>query len=390
MKALVIAATAVRRLVRDRSNIFFVFLMPMMLILVLGAAFGGSFDTRVGVLSADSGPLGRNLVGRVSEIDAVVVSEWDDRDELVLAVERGRLEAAVIVPARYDGTLRGGDDAVVEFIARPDPSAQALRNAVESLVVEQGSLLRAAALAKEYADVSYSDALETAEDVAAETNGLSVRTEAVGEVSPFERMGRFELGAYSQLLLFVFLTSMTGSTALIESRRLGVTTRMLATPTPVRTILLGEALGRFGVALVQGLFIMLGSALVFGVNWGDPLGATAVFIAFALGASGTAMLMGSVLRNEQQAGGIGVVLGIGLGAFGGAMVPLSVMEIFSPTLYRIAHITPHAWGVEAFEKLILHGGTIAGIVPELAVLFAFAIVMYALGAWRLRVTLTRP
>jgi ABC-2 type transport system permease protein len=390
MKVFAIASTGVRRLLRDRSNIFFVFLLPMMLILVLGAAFGGGFDTRIGVLAVDVGPLGEDLVERIDSVDAVATSQWDSRDEVVRAVERGRLEAVIIVPAGYDEDLRSGEEVTVEFIARPDPSTQALRNTVESLVVAQGSLLRAASLAEELTDASYSEALETASGLAEEGGSLSVETVAVGDVNPFQSMGQFELGAYSQLLLFVFLTSMTGSTALIESRRLGVSTRMLATPTPVRTILVGEGLGRLGVALVQGLFIIVGSWLFFGVNWGDPLGAAAIFFTFALGASGTAMLMGSALKNEQQAGGIGVVVGIGLGAIGGAMVPLAVMEIFSPMLYRVAHLTPHAWAIEAFETLIMQDGTIADIVPELTVLLAFAIVMYALGAWRLRVALTRP
>ncbi|MDF1542082.1 MAG: ABC transporter permease [Anaerosomatales bacterium] len=390
MKALAIAATGVRRLLRDRSNIFFVFMLPMMLILVLGASFGsGAFDSRVGVVSPDSGELAQDLVGRMGELDAVALSEWENRDGAVLAVERGRLEAAVIIPDDYHTALLAGDEVTIEFVARPDASAQAIRNAIESVVVEQGSLLRAAALAGDFTDVSSAEALEVAGEVAGGARSLTVETEAVGEISPFQSMGQFELGAYSQLLLFVFLTSMTGSTALIETRRLGIASRMLASPTPVRTILFGEALARLGVALVQGLFIMLGSSLVFGVRWGDPLGAATIFLVFALGASGTAMLMGSLLRNEQQAGGIGVMLGIGLGAFGGAMVPLTVMEMFSPTLYRIAHITPHAWGIEAFETLILHGGTIADILPELGVLTAFAIVVYTLGAWRLRVTLTR-
>ena len=46
--------------------------------------------------------------------------------------------------------------------------------------------------------------------------------------------------------------------ALIETRRLG---------------LAGEALGHFAIALVQGLIVMIGSALIFGVNWGNPFGA---------------------------------------------------------------------------------------------------------------------
>ncbi len=141
--------------------------------------------------------------------------------------------------------------------------------------------------------------------------------------------------------------------------------------------------------MFQGLLIMLGSSIAFGVDWGDTVGAVAIFVLFSLGAAGTGMLMGATFKNDQQAGGVGVMLGIGLAALGGAMVPLTIMKIFSPVLWQVAHITPHAWGIEAFEELILRNGTIADILLPLAVLAGFAIVMFALGIWRFRVTLTQ-
>jgi len=57
---------------------------------------------------------------------------------------------------------------------------------------------------------------------------------------------------------------MTGSVALIESRRLGVSRRMLATPTSSATVIAGETLGRVLISCVQALVIILGSALLFG------------------------------------------------------------------------------------------------------------------------------
>lgn len=389
MKALTIAITSVRRLLRDRTNIFFVFLLPMLLILVLGAAFGGNFDPRIGVVATDTGDLAQDLVERIQAIEGVVVSEWDDREAVLVAVERGQLEAAVIVPAGYDTALRDGDEATVEFLARPEASAQALRNTVGSAVTAQGAILRAAAFAKAQGTDDFSQALANAEKNSKSIEGLNVEQETAGKPFVFSQLGRFELGAYSQLLLFVFLTSMTASTSLIQSRQLGVSRRMISTPTPVGTILFGEALGRLAVAMVQGILIIAGTAIFFGVDWGDPFGASAVFLLFALGASGVGMLMGATFSNDQQAGGIGVMLGIGLGAIGGCMVPLAIMKIFSEPLWQAAHITPHAWGIEAYEKLILHDGTIADIWLELAILGAFAAVVFALAVWRLRVTLTR-
>ena len=389
MKVLEIAGTSVRRLLRDRTNIFFVFILPMLLILILGAAFGGSYDPRIGVVWVDTGALGEDLRDRIAAADGVDVRDVEDGDTAVIMVERGQLEAAVILPEGYDATLRDGKTVSVEFVARTDPSAQALRNTVDSAVTEQGGLLRAALLASQQGTADFSSALTKAEEIQTSVKGVTVEQVTVGEPFAFSQLGRFQLGAYTQLLLFVFLTSMTGSTALIQSRQLGVSRRMLATPTPVRTILFGEALGRFSVAMVQGLLIIVGTSLFFGVDWGDPWGASATFLLFALGASGVGMLMGSIFANDQQAGGIGVMLGIGLGALGGCMIPLSIMKIFSETLWKVAHVTPHAWGNEAFEELILRHGTITDILVPLAILAGFAVVMMALGAWRLRVSLTR-
>ncbi len=389
MRLFVIAGNSIRRLLRDRTNIFFVFLMPLLLILVLGSAFGGAFDSRVGVVDVGSGELGEDLSRRIRGISGVVTTAYDDRDALVLAVERGELEAGVLIPRGFDQALRDGEEATVDFVARPEASAQALRNTVDAVVTEQGAILRAATFARESAGSDFAEALRMAEELAAETQGLTIEQQAVGEPSAFQEMGRFDLGAYSQLLLFVFITSTTGSAALIESRQLGVSTRMLSTPISMGTVLGGELLGRVAVAVFQGIIIISGTSLMFGVNWGDPIGAAAIFLLFALGAGGVGMLMGAVFKRYQQAEGVGVMIGIGMGALGGAMVPLSIMRMFSPTLYQVAHATPHAWGISAFEQLVLYGGTVSDILPQLAVLAGFAAVVIALGTWRLRIALTR-
>jgi ABC-2 type transport system permease protein len=198
--------------------------------------------------------------------------------------------------------------------------------------------------------------------------------------------GRFEEGASTQLLLFIFLNSLIAASALIEARRLGVARRMLSTPTPVRTILAGEALGRLGIALVQAAIIILGSALLFGVDWGSPTAVAALVLAFCLVGCGAGMLLGSTLRNEQQAGAVALLVGLGLAAFGGSMVPL---EVFPDAVRTAAHSTPHAWGNDAFSDLLADGGSLADVLPEIAVLLSYAAVLLALATWRLHAALTR-
>ena len=62
MKAWTIAVTDLRRMLRTRANIFFVFVFPMLLILVLGATFGGAGTPRLGVVITRPGPLSGALL----------------------------------------------------------------------------------------------------------------------------------------------------------------------------------------------------------------------------------------------------------------------------------------------------------------------------------------
>jgi ABC-2 type transport system permease protein len=162
---------------------------------------------------------------------------------------------------------------------------------------------------------------------------------------------------------------------------------MLSTPTSISSIVLGESLGRFGTALLQGVYVMVITLILFSVNWGDPLGAILTLLVFSAVGAGAGMLMGSVFRNDQQASGIGVIVALGLAALGGAMFP---SELFSPAMQTLAHITPHAWALDAFAELVRHGGNTIDILPQLGVLALYAVVLFALAAWRLRVAITRP
>jgi len=82
------------------------------------------------------------------------------------------------------------------------------------------------------------------------------------------------------------------------------------------------------------------------------------------GAAG--ILLGSLVRNEQQAAGVALLLGLGLAALGGSM----------------------AWANDAFLQLVGNGASLVAILPQLAVLAAFAVALLVLASWRLHRVLT--
>jgi ABC-2 type transport system permease protein len=381
MSVVAIAALNLRRMLRDRSNAFFLLVFPLLMIMVLGMAFGDASEPRLMVVAPSGSPMSADLLSRLQTSKGVEVREVEDRAVAVEAVEKGRAEAVVLIPADYDHRVAVGDAVGVSFLSRADRAAQQVSMIVRAAVDAEVARLQAARTVGDWTGIGAADSMRRVDTVALDIADVPVITQTAGSAAFPASLGRFDIGASQQLLLFIFITSMTAATALIETRRLGVTRRMLATPTRLSSIVAGEALGRIAVAALQGMLIMTGASLFFGVSWGDPIAAGVLMLSFAVVAGAAGMLLGSLASSGPQAIASGLLVGLGLSALGGTMMPL---EFFSPTLLRFAHLTPHAWAADGFAALVRHDGTLVSILPQLGVLAVYATVLLALAAWSMR------
>ncbi len=387
MKALSIGWVNVKRLFRERSNIFFVFIFPIAIVLLVGLQFGGDFRPAVGLTSGDDGEIATAIEDALVADGSLDVEPYESDTELIAAIERGAIQAGLLLPADMDSDAAAGVRLDFEYVSRPDGAGPQLQSIVSAIIAEVMAPVGAAQFADVETGAGFAPAFVVARGVSEQVEPIGVEVRSVGESLFPDTMGQFDLGASSQLVLFVFLTALAGSAALILTRKLGISKRMLSTPTRISSIIVGESLGRFGTALVQGIYIIVLTFVIFRVSWGDPLGAFLLLVALSAVGAGAGMLLGSVFDNDEQAGGVGVVLSLGLAALGGAMVP---SELFSPTMRTIAHMTPHAWALDGFAVLIRHDGSTLDILPQLGVLAIYAIVLLSLAAWRLRIAITRP
>jgi ABC-2 type transport system permease protein len=380
MKALEIAKVGIRRTVRDRLGLFFILLMPLILIVVLGLTYGGMSTGRVGLVDGDHGTFATDLVSsmRTSEIQ-LELRRYDTPAALRDAVARGFVEVGLAIPAGYSAAIERGEAPSVEMVAQPTTLAGAVRSVVDAAIAQQVALVGAARFAAEDRGLPMAQALALTRAARAMAPGVAVVVEPV--VDQGDGPSGFTLGAQSQVILFMFLTSMTAATHVIITRRLGIARRMYATPTGSGTIVAGETLGRFAFALFQGGFIVSASALLFGVAWGDPVATAAVLVAFALVATGAAMVVGTLASNAEQASALGVGIAMLLALLGGAMVP---SEVFPEVMRTLAWATPHAWAIDAFRAMRTGTIGIADILPQLGVLLAFAAVLLGLSSWRFR------
>ncbi|WP_091466969.1 ABC transporter permease [Paenarthrobacter nitroguajacolicus] len=386
MKAiLAIAGVEVRRFLRDRSNIFFVFIFPLLLILLLGTQFGSSrAETRV-ALAGGSGTALESAVTEQLVADGMQVESGTSqvvREQL----GRGRADVGLLISTEAAAAFNDGRRAELEILTASQASAQAalqeVKGSLQAISMRHSQLaaLERAGLPAEAAAAALAQAREAFQ--APRVDILDTDNTA----QEFRGLGVFDLGAVQQLLLFIFLSSLTGAATLIQARRYGVISRTMAAPVSSGQTIAGQAVGRFGIASVQGAYILVGTALLFGVDWGNIWLTALVLVAFSAVAAAGAMIIGSLLDHDGAATGIGIGAGLVLAGLGGCMVP---PEFFAEPLQSISWLTPHRWAYDALAAIQRRDASITDILPALGVLAAMAAALLLGGAWLLRRSLQR-
>jgi ABC-2 type transport system permease protein len=180
-------------------------------------------------------------------------------------------------------------------------------------------------------------------------------------------------------VFFLFFTVQFGVTSLLEERSDGTLARLLAAPISRASVLGGKLLTSFGLGVISMAVLVVATTLLFGADWGDPLGVAVLVVAATLSATGIMAFLATLARNAEQAGNWQSVVAVVLGLLGGTFFPVSQAPGVLSTLTFLA---PQAWFLRGLGDL--RGGGISVVwVPALAML-GFAVVTGALALTRLK------
>jgi len=146
-------------------------------------------------------------------------------------------------------------------------------------------------------------------------------------------------------------------------------------------VLAGEFLGRLVIAMFQAAVIWGFAVLVFQVDWGDPLGFAVLTGALCLFGAALGMLVGFLARTTAQAIAVGPPLGVALGMLGGCMWPLSIT---GDTMNRIGHLTPNAWAMDGYIRLVNGDAGLGHVLLPVSVVGSMGAVVLACAALVIR------
>ncbi|WP_037570997.1 ABC transporter permease [Phaeacidiphilus oryzae] len=385
-RALAVTAATLRRMLRDRGALFFMVLLPIGIIVVVGVTVRGFDQFRVGVVANDArGQVSRSLVGTLEHSPGLRVHTYPRESAARTALRRSELDVLVVVPPGLDRAAPGPGEITIPVLVSPaSTSGQAAATAVESAVAGHAGRVEAARFAVTETGGAFDDRFRLAGRAQAGSPTVAVTRQTVNGQSATLPLG-YSYSTPTMLVLFVFINAVSSGAAIVQNRQSGVYARALAAPIGAGTLILGETLAYLLLALVQSALIVGIGSLAFGVAWGASGAAAALIVLWALVGTGAGLAVGALFRTPEQVHSIGPAVGVTMGMLGGCMWPLAVV----PGWLRAAgHAVPQAWAVDSWTELLSHHGGLPDILGRLAVLAGYAVFLLLLATLALRRRLT--
>ncbi|MCM3571290.1 ABC transporter permease [Neobacillus mesonae] len=360
---------------RDKKAFITLIAMPLLLIAILGAAFGNLMKDEevsikkftLGVTDLDQGVLSKVLTDEVFKKgmeDQIKLQFFQEKD-LLQKIKNHELEVGIIIQPDFSKSLLSGEETRIKLVSTPDPGVKPI---IVQSVVEQFAQtipIQTMLAAKQETGAVQQESIEPKDLIKEST--LSKKTKPAGS---------FQYYAAAMGVMFLLMTVVQGVTMMIREKEEPVYQRLQLTNLTYSHYLLGKMMGLVILCFIQALIIIIGTNLLFDVNWGSSIsGVIIMTFAFVVNACGLGMLAGALIKTEKGfnvAGMLGTQI---MAALGGSMVPL---YIFPDWIVSVTKFFPNGLALQTYLKL-MSGAKLTEILPAVAGSIALGLLFLAIG-----------
>ncbi|MGD0003769.1 MAG: ABC transporter permease [Anaerolineaceae bacterium] len=362
------------QIVRDPRTLGITFMMPVVMLFLLGyAATNDVRNIALVVSDQDQSPASRHLIEAYQQADyftlAYVASSETDIKNLI---DNGSARAGMIIPPGYGRTLDEGGSAQVAFIIDgSDPTVASTALAAAVLIGQtQSTQLMASRLEKK----GLGGLLQQLP--------IDVRTQVwynPGLVSAY-----YMIPALIGMIL-QFLTTMLTSTSIVRERERGTIEQLIVTPLRSWELVIGKLTPYVLISFMDTLEILAVGVLLFRVpingNLVLLLVLSGLFLVTTLGIG----LLISTIANTQQEAMLTTMFTILPSIFlSGFFFPLAAMPVW---LRVVSYAIPLRYFLIIARGIVLKGVGAPALWSEILMLTLFAVVVMSAAAVRFRKSL---
>lgn len=410
MQILSVLKKDLKLLLRDRGQLGVLFLMPLAFVLpisfALGSGDGYGINRDAGeqlpVVNYDGGDHAQALLD-ILESSFQVESDFtaeqaelavdcpqtgpvcDERIATAL-VESSERTAALLIPSGFSAAIDAGQHVTLTMLYDPVADAadrQLFEGVIEGAAMQssiENQISRGTGQFEDmltFAPQRIRESIEAQRAAAQEDQepALSLVKVQPDSFTLLQTPDTYQQTVPGYTVMYVFFIISYLSSAIQDERRNGTFKRLLSLPVSRRSFLGGKLLTGLIIGLAQVAIIFGVGFFVFGLDLGQDL--VALFLlSVSLVAAATAIGLAAATTNAGSVLIAPVIVGALLG---GCMFPIDLMPQF---LRTISYVVPHSWAMTGYQNLLARGQGLLQILPQIGVLWAFAVIFFAIAVWR--------
>ena len=375
---LALAIKEVQQLRRNRVLLIQLLLPPTLVLIIFGYALNPKVrDLRLGVVDENLTVQSRNFIDAITEnVNFAVTRRYLNVEDAEAGLKSLDLDLFIVVPHDFASTLGRGQTATV----------QAVIDAVDA---------NTAQIAQGYLRTSLEDYNRTHGGISSVIRSRRTASRSAHPSAPpgtpdvypayLYNPGLVTSWYYVTGLMSVIMfinASLVASALAVKEKETGTIEQLLMTPAQTGEMLLAKTSPVFVLMMVV-LFAALGvGTLVFGMPVRGAVWLFTVAGAFAaLAGIGIGVMIATVSKSQQQAQLLTFFVNPPLTMLSGATSPIENMpEIFQ----RLSYLDPLRYMVSIVRGVTLKDAPWSALWPNLMALAGFAIVLFAISAWRFR------
>lgn len=350
--AFVMAWNEVLSLLRVRTVLLMLIVLPLLLIFLLGNALeDDSKPVRISVYAGDSGPIeeaAKHYLGS-PEIAIQAVTELRSSEQDVMTdLKSGKADFGFVIPAHPSEEAGRVKDEVHyypgKYMERNMIAASMLNKFLSELEIRAS----AAIVLPELTEGQTSGNVESRETKSI----VQVGTLVTGDNVEYGNFSALQYYAVAYLIMFLLYGGMSASISLSEEREKGTLHRLYAMPVTINAILFGKLAGVTLFGLIQSVIIVGFTKLVYGVDWGTNYGGIAIIcMLVSIATVGFAVILSSFVRSRRAMESVFSLIITSMTFLSGGM-----MADLGQTIREIGKYTLNHWANEALREMMAGGG----------------------------------
>lgn len=357
-------------MVRDPRTLIFVFMMPILQLVLLGYVNNTDFtNIPTAVDNEDGSPASRQLLDAFNSTGYFAYnSTAHSQTEVNTLIAGGQAKVGIVIPSDYSQNLNSGHTAdVLVLLDGSDPTiASAALSAAQLAGQAHGASVRAQNLALQGGSADGNTPIDVRTNVLYNPDLLSSYNIVPGLIA---------------IILFQTATSLT-ALSIVRERERGTIEQLIVTPIRNWELVVAKMIPYVLVSFADTFLILLVGTLLFGVPIrGSLLLLLALTGLYLLPTLGYGLVISTMAQTQQQAQLMIMPLMLPAFMLSGYIFPIASLPI---VLQFVGYLLPTTYFIYVMRAVVVKGVGLSLILPQTAILAVFGIALVALAAWRFR------